>query len=256
VTGFSQQGGKRDKVKVCAYFASDRIQVVGPEDGIRKALAVSASRPSGPLDPDMGLLAGDRHVVAAGDLPNDLRQDLLKLARSNKQASPHVPLFELRSGTAVAHLNGNTLTTELLLRYDSDDKARSAKSAADGAFQTMKDGVGLLRSSMLKTHKNAELGLNALANAANSLRATQEGSNLTIKGEADASVEAIRSLLTLGDKGTTTPPRKPINKPKPKPNKPKPKPTRPPGRPSTGPAPRPNPGPTRPNPGTKPPRKG
>jgi hypothetical protein len=196
-------------LRTALYFHDSRTLVVGPEAGVKKALAALA-RPvkTGPLAEAVSLASGKEHIVAAFRVPPKELDKARAEANQNPDTKALLPLLDMQ--TTVVSLNvGSTLEATVTLIFADEAKARQGKAAVD-------QGITWLKTERTKAQKEAagkgpelkevwDLTDKVLA----SVEAKQSGKQVSvrIKMETNDLVNAVKSVgNALGGKGDAAPP--------------------------------------------------
>jgi hypothetical protein len=177
----------------CAHYASDKLIVVGQEPGLRQAITLAANRQAGALDDGLALLAGGKHFVGAGIVPQDQVNGFKFILGGNPQVRPFLPLLEAQSGTATLHLSEKELEIEVSVKFPDDAKAQAAKNAVDQGITFVKQKLTGAAGGGDVPKEFKEL----VEKAANNIKVSQEGPKVVIKGQVDASPDTWKKLMPL-----------------------------------------------------------
>jgi hypothetical protein len=152
----------KDRQPVAFHFASDKILVVGPEQGVQSCLgALAGKRTGGPLDDALKTAGGAHHLVGAFTPRPEQVQRVRAEMSKNPMAAPYQGLLDVRCATAVVDL-GNTLNLDAALAFPTDAKAAEAKKAIDGFRGLLPGLMGMLKSALGKAGDQLEASVKAI----------------------------------------------------------------------------------------------
>ncbi len=182
------KGDLENQRNFCVHFAGPRMMVVGPEEGVKKALATAAKRNKGDLDDGLALLSPSRHVVVGFTIPAKMMQDARQNLGGNPFAKPYLSLTEAQAGTVVMNL-GQNLDLDTSIRFPDDPKAQSAKTALTQGLALAQLGLGALKLDKAASE--------ALSKALDSIKIDAAGGRLTVKASADMGPAVMTNFLPM-----------------------------------------------------------
>jgi hypothetical protein len=166
--------------EVALHFVSRRVFVVGPEQGVKRAVAFrSMRRSSGPLDEAIKLARGKKHVVVGVNLPAE-KMKAIKEEMTGKEAA-FKPLADVRTVTVACNV-GSDLDVEATLQFAGGDAAREARGA-------LENGLKVVRAELLglKAKTKGQEGLpdwGAIDAALESIKVEQRDKDVVVRGKA------------------------------------------------------------------------
>jgi hypothetical protein len=144
------------------YFASSKVLVVGPEQGVLSCLgALGGNKAGGPLDGALKTAAGTHHIVGAFTPRPDLVETARAEMKKNPIVAPYQGLLDVQCATAVLDL-GNKLNLDVALAYPTDAKAAEAKKALDGLTGMLPGFMGMLKSALGKAYDPLEASVKGI----------------------------------------------------------------------------------------------
>jgi hypothetical protein len=114
---------------LAVHFASDRIVIVGPEDGVKRCLEGAGGKPSGLLARGVGAASGKKDIVVAIPFTDQMKEQMRRSA-PGEQAGFFDPLLEAQ-GVLIQGSLDSRLALEATLTFPSEEKARGGKALLD-----------------------------------------------------------------------------------------------------------------------------
>ena len=167
--------------RVGIHFAGPRLVVMGPEEGVRRALDVAAKRTAGPLDEGLALLGGGKHLVAGFNVPPASTAQMQQQMRGNPFLAQYAALAEVQGGTMTMAI-GQNLDIEASLKFPGDAQAQAAKGMVDKAVPGLKGMMALAKVQAPPGQQQQEM--DAIAKGLDTLKAVQNGPRLVLTFQA------------------------------------------------------------------------
>jgi hypothetical protein len=195
--GKSYHTGTKDGQKVALYFASDRVLVVGPEEGVKRCLSFAAGKKAkGPLDDAIKLAAGTHHVVAAINPPPAQMQKLK--AQMGGAGQAYQSLADVQVATVVLDV-GAQLQLDATLRFPAEGKAKEAKTAIDGSVAMAKLFLPQLKQQFARGMPGGEGEklFDQIKSALDAIAVEQKGTDVSVRAKTEAANVVIGMGLLL-----------------------------------------------------------
>jgi hypothetical protein len=163
------------------HFATNKIVILGPEDGVKRCLEGEGGKPSGLLGRGVSAASGKKDIVIAFAFTDKMKEQLRKEMPPGD--NPFSALLEAQ-GVLIQGTLDSKLALEATLSFPNEDKAKAGKTAVELAKSFGQISLAQLR----KAPNMADLGpmMDKAEGVLKDLTIDQSGSDVRVQVKVDA----------------------------------------------------------------------
>lgn len=183
----NKKGEKSRKDDAAFLFLSDKLFVMGTEEGIKKCLELPEKPAAGALDPHLTLASDKKNHIAMGGVNSQDAKDFAKKQSQGKLSQS--ALIDAKSAYMTANI-GDKLTLTVGLEMPDADKAKAATEEVNKFLDAGKAAYTFMGKEMI----NGVMGANAkpvndeVERVLADTKAKQDGSKVVVNANVDVGV--------------------------------------------------------------------